>query len=88
MPEPFESKVFDPAMVAIMRSALEVAILKCKPSRADEEQVPTALASVIRDQVNAGEWKLANIVDKAVTAYARASDSQFESWRIPRRRGL
>jgi len=54
MPEPFESKVFDPAMVAIMRSALEVAILKCKPSRADEEQVPTALASVIRDQVNAG----------------------------------
>ena len=70
MPEPFESKVFDPAMIAIMRSALEVAILKCKPSRADEEQVPTALASVIRDQVNAGEWKLANIVDKAVTAYA------------------
>ena len=28
MPEPFESKVFDPAMVAIMRSALEVAILE------------------------------------------------------------
>jgi hypothetical protein len=70
MPELFEPKVFDAATIAIMRSALQVAILKCKPSRADEEQVRAALANVIRDQVNAGEWKLSNIVDKAVAAYA------------------
>jgi hypothetical protein len=70
MPELFESKVFDSATTAIMRSALEVAILKCKPSRADEEQVRIALARVIKDQVNAGEWKFANIVDKTLAAYA------------------
>jgi hypothetical protein len=70
MPELFESKVFDSATTAIMRSALEVAILKCKPSRADEEQVRIALAGVIRDQVNAGEWKFANIVSKTLAAYA------------------
>jgi hypothetical protein len=39
-------------------------------SRADEEQVRIALASVIRDQVNAGEWKFANIVAKTLAAYA------------------
>jgi hypothetical protein len=47
MPEPFESNVFDSARTSLMKSALEVAMLKCKPSRADENQTRTLLASAI-----------------------------------------
>ena len=52
MPEPFESNVFDPATTSLMKSALEAALLKCKPSRADENQTRTLLASAIIDLVN------------------------------------
>jgi hypothetical protein len=78
MPELFESNAFDPATTAIMRSALEVALLKCRPSRADEERAQRVLASAIVDLVNDGEWKLGDIVDKALSAYSRArNDSRF-----------
>jgi hypothetical protein len=72
MPEPFESNMFDPAKTSLLKSALEVALLKCKPSRADEGQARSLLASAIFDLVNAGEWKLGNIVDKSLVAYALA----------------
>jgi hypothetical protein len=52
MPERFESNVFDPAATALMKTALEAAFLKCKPSRADEKQVQTLLASAIIDPSN------------------------------------
>ena len=74
MPERFESNVFDPATTALMKSALEAAVLKCKPSRADENQTRTLLASAIIDLVDAGEWRLDRIVDKAIAAYAVAQN--------------
>jgi hypothetical protein len=74
MPERFESNVFDPATTALMKSALEAAVLKCKPSRADENHTRTLLASAIIDLVNAGEWRLDRIVDKAIAAYAVAQN--------------
>jgi hypothetical protein len=72
MPERFESNVFDPATTSLMKSALEAALLKCKTSRADENQTRTLLASAIIDLVNAGEWRLDKIVDKALVAYTVA----------------
>lgn len=57
MPERFESNVFDPATTALMKSALEAAMLKRKTSRADEQETRTLLASAIIDQVNAGETR-------------------------------
>jgi hypothetical protein len=74
MPEPFESNVFDSARTSLMKSALEVAMLKCKPSRADENQTRTLLASAIIDLVNDGEWRVDRIVDKALAAYAVAQN--------------
>jgi hypothetical protein len=74
MPERFESNVFDPATTALMKSALEAALLKCKPSRADEDQTRTLLASAIIDLVNDGEWRLDRIVEKALAAYAVAQN--------------
>jgi hypothetical protein len=74
MPERFESNVFDPATTALMKTALEAAFLKCKPSRADEKQVRTLLASAIIDLVNSGEWRLDIIVDNAVAEYAVAQN--------------
>jgi hypothetical protein len=74
MPERFESNVFDPATTALMKSALEAALLKRKPSRADEEETRTLLASAVIDQVNAGEWNLERIVDKAVATLAVAQN--------------
>jgi hypothetical protein len=74
MPERFESNVFDPATTALMKSALEAALLKCKPSRADEDQTRTLLASAIIDLVNDGEWRLDRIVEKTLAAYAVAQN--------------
>jgi hypothetical protein len=79
MPERFESNVFDPAATALMKSALEAALLKCKPSRADENQMRTLLDSAIIDQVNAGEWNLQRIVDKAVATLAVAQNVSRDS---------
>jgi hypothetical protein len=70
MPERFESSVFDPVQTALMKSALEAAMLKCKPSRADEKQTQTLLASAIIDLVTAGEWRLDQLVEKALVAYS------------------
>jgi hypothetical protein len=66
MPERFEANVFDPVTIALMKSALEAAILKCKPSRVDEKETRTLLASAIIDQVNAGEWNRERVIDKAL----------------------
>ena len=74
MPERFESNVFDPATTALMKTALEAALLKCKPSRADEKQTQTLLASATIDLVNAGERRLDRIVDNAVAAHAVAQN--------------
>ena len=74
MPERFESNVFAPATTALMKTALEAAFLKCKPSRGDEKQVRTLLASAIIDLVNSGEWRLDIIVDNAVAEYAVAQN--------------
>jgi hypothetical protein len=74
MPERFESNVFDPAATALMKSALEAAFLKCKPSRADENQTRTLLASAIIDLVNDGEWRHDKLVDNALAAYAVAQN--------------
>jgi hypothetical protein len=38
----------------LVKSTLEAALLKCKPSRVDEKQTRTLLASAIIDLVNAG----------------------------------
>jgi hypothetical protein len=72
MPERFESNVFDPATTALMKSTLEAAVLKCKPSRVDEKETRTLLASAIIDLVNAGEWS--TVVDKALAALAVAQN--------------
>jgi hypothetical protein len=45
-----------------------------KPSRADENQTRTLLASAIIDLVNDGEWRVDRIVDKALAAYAVAQN--------------
>jgi hypothetical protein len=74
MPKRFESNVFDPATTALMKSALEAAMLKRKTSRADEQETRTLLASAIIDQVNAGEWRLEGIVDKALATFAVAQN--------------
>jgi hypothetical protein len=72
MPELFESNVFDPATTAVMRSALETAMIKCKPSRADYEQAQHLIASAIIDIVNDGEWRRDKIIDQALALYAVA----------------
>jgi hypothetical protein len=72
MPDRFESNVFDPATTALMKAALEIALLKRKPSRADEAKTRTLLASAIIDQVNAGERNRETIVDKAIATLAVA----------------
>jgi len=72
MPERFESNVFDPATTALMKAALEIALLKNNPSRTDEARTRTLLASAIFDQVNAGERVRQRIVDKALATLAVA----------------
>jgi hypothetical protein len=54
MPDRFGSNVFDPATSALMKAALEAALIKSKPSRADEEKTRTLLARAIIVQVNSG----------------------------------
>jgi uncharacterized membrane protein YccC len=70
LPERFESNVFDRATAAMMKAALELALLKRKPSRADEAKTRTLLASAIIDQVNAGERVRQKIVDQALATLA------------------
>jgi hypothetical protein len=70
MPERFESNVFDPATASLMKTALEAALLKCKPSRADEAKTRTLLASAIIDEVNAGAWNREKIVASALATLA------------------
>jgi hypothetical protein len=77
MPERFESNVFDPVTTSLMKSALEAALLKCKSSRADGKQMRTLLASAIIDQVNAGEWNLQRLVDKAVATLVVAQNNRI-----------
>jgi hypothetical protein len=74
MPQRFESNVFDPATTSMMRAALELALLKSKPSRADEAKTRTLLASAIIDQVNAGERVRQKIVDQALATLAVAQN--------------
>jgi hypothetical protein len=78
MPERFEPNVFDPATTWLTKSALEAALLKCKPSRADENQTRTLLASAIIDLVNAGEggWIESSITQLRPTRSLRTSRSQ------------
>jgi hypothetical protein len=81
MPERFESNVFDPATASLMKSALDAAVLKCKPSWVDEKETRTLLASAIIDLVNAGEWRLASIVDEALAVLAVAQNISRRSER-------
>jgi hypothetical protein len=74
MPERFESNVFDPVTTAKMKAALELALLKRKPSRADEAETRKLLASAIIDEVNAGERNRDKIVDKALATLAVAQN--------------
>jgi hypothetical protein len=75
MPERFESNVFDPATTALMTAALEIAVIKTKPSRADEAKTRSLLASAIIDQVNAGEWKRDKIIANAIATLAVAQNT-------------
>jgi hypothetical protein len=60
----FDLDQFDPLTIPTMSAALDLAILKQKPSRADEVHIRKLLESPIIDQVNAGErngssiWRL------------------------------
>jgi hypothetical protein len=72
MPERFESNVFDPTTAAMMKAAFELALLKSKPSRADDAKTRTLLASAIIDQINAGERNRGKIVDNALATLAVA----------------
>jgi hypothetical protein len=74
VPERFESNVFDPAKTSLMKAALEAALLKCKPSRADEAKTRTLLASAIIDQVNAGAWNREKIIASALATLAVAQN--------------
>ena len=74
MPERFESNVFDPVTTALMKAALEIAVLKARPSRADEAKTRSLLASAIIDQVNAGEWKRDKIIANALAILANAQN--------------
>jgi hypothetical protein len=74
MPNRFESNVFDPATAALMRAALELALRKRKPSRADEAMTRTLLASAIIDQANAGERVRQKIVEQALATLAMAQN--------------
>jgi hypothetical protein len=75
MPERFESNVFDPATTALMKAALEIAVIKTKPSRADEAKTRSLLASAIINQVNAGEWKRDKIIANALATLAVAQNT-------------
>jgi hypothetical protein len=66
LPERFDSNVFDPVTSPLMKAALELALLKSKPSRADEAKTRTLLASAIIE-INAGERVRQKIVDNALT---------------------
>jgi hypothetical protein len=74
VPERFESNVFDPATTSLMKAALEAALLKCMPSRADEAKTRTLLATAIIDQVNAGAWNRDKIVANALATLAVAQN--------------
>ena len=56
------------------KAALEIALLRRKPSRADEAKTRTLLASAIIDEVNAGERYRDKIVDKALATLAVAQN--------------
>jgi hypothetical protein len=74
MPDRFESDVFDPVTTALMKAALEVALLKRKPSRTEEAETKKLLASAIIDQVNTGERNRQKIVDVALATLAVAEN--------------
>jgi hypothetical protein len=70
----FDPNEFDPLTIALMEAALEIALLKLKPSRADEAKIRKLLAAAIIDQVQAGERNRQRIVDMALATLAVAQN--------------
>lgn len=70
----FNPNEFDPLTIAMMNAALELAMLKLKPSRADEVRIRKLLESAIIDQVNVGERNRQRLVDMALATLAVAQN--------------
>jgi hypothetical protein len=70
----FDSDQFDPLTIATMNAALELAMLKLKPSRADEAKIRKLLESAIIDQVHSGERNRQRILDMALATLAVAQN--------------
>jgi hypothetical protein len=76
MPERFKSHVYDPLTAALMKNAFDAAWLKSRPSRVDEEQIRTLLASAIIDQIDAGERSRDRVVAGALATLTVARNIQ------------
>jgi hypothetical protein len=70
----FDPNEFDPLTLAMMSAALELAMLRQRPSRADEEKIRKLLESAIIDQVKAGERNRQRLVDMALATLAVAQN--------------
>jgi hypothetical protein len=70
----FDPNEFDPLMIATMSAALELAMLKVRPSRADEVKIKRLLESAIIDQVNAGKRNRQRLVEMALATLAVAQN--------------
>jgi len=70
----YDPNEFDPLTLAMMGAALELAMLRQKPSRADEDKIRKLLESAIIDQVKAGERNRQRLVDMAIATLAVAQN--------------
>jgi hypothetical protein len=76
MPERFNAEAYNPETTELMKDAFEAALPKVKIIEHDTQLTRKLLASVILDQVNAGNRDCESIVASAVATLAVARNVQ------------